>query len=101
MKHEFVCVVYFLLHGYLVGVLFLMINLVKMKGHDKYLRTMEGMFRGNGGCGYVKKPDILLNVGPNGEVFDPTAPLPVKQTLKVSSFIIHSPFSSQYLSALK
>jgi len=25
---------------------------------------MEGMFRANGGCGYVKKPDILLNVFP-------------------------------------
>uniref|UniRef100_A0A9I9DLW3 Phosphoinositide phospholipase C n=1 Tax=Cucumis melo TaxID=3656 RepID=A0A9I9DLW3_CUCME len=27
----------------------------------KYLWTMEGMFRGNGGCGYIKKPEFLLN----------------------------------------
>ncbi|CAK9326952.1 unnamed protein product [Citrullus colocynthis] len=32
-----------------------------MQGHGKYLWIMEGMFRGNGGCGYIKKPDFLLN----------------------------------------
>ncbi|XP_006596792.1 protein PLASTID MOVEMENT IMPAIRED 2-like [Glycine soja] len=36
-------------------------------GGGHHLRYMEGMFRANGGCGYVKKPDILLNVGPNNE----------------------------------
>lgn len=45
---------------------------------------MQGMFRANGGCGYVKKPDFLLEVGPNDEVFDPKQELPVKTTLKVS-----------------
>lgn len=44
---------------------------------------MQGMFRANGGCGYVKKPDILLKVGPQNEVFDPKRKLPVKKTLKV------------------
>lgn len=44
---------------------------------------MQGMFRGNGGCGYVKKPDCLLGRGPRGEVFDPSRTLPAKQTLKV------------------
>lgn len=44
---------------------------------------MQGMFRANGGCGYVKKPDFLLNSGPNGEVFDPKVKLSVKKTLKV------------------
>lgn len=44
---------------------------------------MHGMFRANGGCGYVKKPDFLLSIGPNNEVFDPKAKLPVKKTLKV------------------
>lgn len=44
---------------------------------------MHGMFRANGGCGYVKKPDLLLTAGPNNEVFDPTKKLPVKTTLKV------------------
>lgn len=41
------------------------------------------MFRGNGGCGYVKKPDILLKAGPDNEVFNPEANLPIKTTLKV------------------
>lgn len=45
---------------------------------------MHGMFRANGGCGYVKKPDLLLKAGPDNEVFDPTANLPVKTTLKVN-----------------
>ncbi|AQK67521.1 Phosphoinositide phospholipase C 4 [Zea mays] len=54
-----------------------------MQGHDKALRLMQGFFRANGGCGYVKKPDFLLRTGPNGEVFDPKASLPVKKTLKV------------------
>jgi len=44
---------------------------------------MHGMFRANGGCGYVKKPDFLLENGPDNEVFDPKAKLPVKTTLKV------------------
>ena len=48
---------------------------------------MQGMFRSNGGCGYVKKPDFLLKVGPNGEVFDPKAKLPTKTTLKASSLL--------------
>ena len=45
---------------------------------------MHGMFRSNGGCGYVKKPDFLMNVDPNGRVFDPKVKLAVKETLKVS-----------------
>lgn len=45
---------------------------------------MHGMFRSNGGCGYVRKPDFLMNMDPNGQVFDPKAKLPVKKTLKVS-----------------
>lgn len=43
---------------------------------------MHGMFKANGGCGYIKKPDFLLKAG--DEVFDPRATLPVKTTLKVS-----------------
>ena len=45
---------------------------------------MHGMFRANGGCGYLKKPDFLLEKGPNNEVFDPKRKLPVTKTLKVS-----------------
>ncbi|KAK3135935.1 hypothetical protein QOZ80_5BG0425520 [Eleusine coracana subsp. coracana] len=58
-----------------------------MQGHDKALRLMQGFFRANGGCGYVKKPDFLLTTGPNGEVFDPKASLPVKTTLKVKVYM--------------
>ncbi|CAD6258859.1 unnamed protein product [Miscanthus lutarioriparius] len=58
-----------------------------MQGHDKALRLMQGFFRANGGCGYVKKPDFLLRTGPNGEVFDPNGSLPVKKTLKVKVYM--------------
>ncbi|KAI8574019.1 hypothetical protein RHMOL_Rhmol01G0321300 [Rhododendron molle] len=50
-----------------------------MQGYGKYLWIMQGMFRANGGCGYVKKPDFLLNPD---EIFD-LEELPVKTTLKV------------------
>lgn len=46
---------------------------------------MEGMFRANGECGYVKKPDFLMQKGPHNEVFDPQKTLPLKRTLKVRS----------------
>nr|ABM90640.1 phospholipase C [Torenia fournieri] len=54
-----------------------------MQTHGRSLWLMQGIFRANGGCGYVKKPDFLLRVGPHNEVFDPKAHLPVKKTLKV------------------
>ncbi|XP_048420400.1 phosphoinositide phospholipase C 2-like isoform X2 [Pyrus x bretschneideri] len=57
-----------------------------MQGHGKHLWIMEGMFRANGGCGYVKKPEFLL-ASPNNEVFDPNASLPVKKTLKVKVYM--------------
>lgn len=41
---------------------------------------MQGMFRANGGCGYVKKPDFLLR---EKDDFDPSVPLPVYKILKV------------------
>lgn len=49
---------------------------------------MNGMFKANGGCGYVKKPDFLLKSGPHEEVFDPKVTLPVKKTLKVSALVL-------------
>ncbi|XP_055830299.1 phosphoinositide phospholipase C 2-like isoform X2 [Solanum dulcamara] len=58
-----------------------------MQGYDRYLWMMQGFFRANGGCGYVKKPDFLLS--PDGacdEVFNSTA-LPVKKTLKVKIYM--------------
>ncbi|KAK8467130.1 hypothetical protein PHAVU_008G261100 [Phaseolus vulgaris] len=51
-----------------------------MQGGRHYLRYMEGMFRANGGCGYVKKPDILLN---QNDIFDPKASRQVQTTLQV------------------
>lgn len=42
------------------------------------------MFRANGGCGYVKKPDFLLDTRED-HIFDPKAELPVKKILKVKT----------------
>ncbi|RXI08802.1 hypothetical protein DVH24_022946 [Malus domestica] len=58
-----------------------------MQGYGRSLWLMQGMFRANGGCGYVKKPDFLLKSGPHNEVFDPKSDLPVKQTLKVKVYM--------------
>ncbi|CAK9164203.1 unnamed protein product [Ilex paraguariensis] len=58
-----------------------------MQGYGRALWLMQGMFRSNGGCGYVKKPDFLMNVGPHNEGFDPKAKLPVKKTLKVKVYM--------------
>ncbi|XP_008233758.1 PREDICTED: phosphoinositide phospholipase C 2-like isoform X2 [Prunus mume] len=58
-----------------------------MQGYGRSLWVMQGMFRANGGCGYVKKPDFLLKTGPHNEVFDPKYKLPVKTTLKVKVYV--------------
>ncbi|GAB2299560.1 1-phosphatidylinositol phosphodiesterase [Dionaea muscipula] len=58
-----------------------------MQGYGRSLWLMQGMFRANGGCGYVKKPEFLLKTGPNNEVFDPKAKLPVIKTLKVTIYM--------------
>lgn len=58
-----------------------------MQGYGRSLWLMHGMFRANGGCGYVKKPDFLLKTGPDNQVFDPRQNLPVKKTLKVKVFM--------------
>ncbi|KAK7379373.1 hypothetical protein VNO80_04831 [Phaseolus coccineus] len=58
-----------------------------MQGHGKSLWYMQGMFRTNGGCGYVKKPEFLIQKGPHNEVFDPKIVLPVKKTLKVKVYM--------------
>ncbi|OMO50110.1 C2 calcium-dependent membrane targeting [Corchorus capsularis] len=55
-----------------------------MQGYGRSLWLMHGMFKSNGGCGYVKKPDFLLK---SDEVFDPKARLPVKTTLRVTVFM--------------
>ncbi|XP_028784564.1 phosphoinositide phospholipase C 4 [Neltuma alba] len=58
-----------------------------MQGYGKYLWLMQGMFRSNGGCGYVKKPDLLMREGPEQEIFNPKADMPVKKTLKVKVYM--------------
>ena len=54
--------------------------MVLWQGYGRSLWLMQGMFKANGGCGFVKKPDFLLKPD---EVFDPKAHLPLKTTLKV------------------
>ncbi|KAG2723899.1 hypothetical protein I3760_02G192500 [Carya illinoinensis] len=58
-----------------------------MQGHGKLLWLMQGMFRTNGECGYVKKPDFLMQRGPQNEVFNPKRTFIVKKTLKVKIYI--------------
>ncbi|XP_038720922.1 phosphoinositide phospholipase C 2-like isoform X4 [Tripterygium wilfordii] len=53
-----------------------------MQGYGKYLWIMQAMFRANGGCGYVKKPDFLLNAA-----FDTDMIPPVKKILKVKVYM--------------
>ncbi|KAK7281149.1 hypothetical protein RIF29_08875 [Crotalaria pallida] len=60
---------------------------LNMQGHGKSLWYMQGMFSANGGCGYVKKPEFLLQKGPHNEVFDPKRTLPVMKTLKVKVYM--------------
>ncbi|KAK2640990.1 hypothetical protein Ddye_022753 [Dipteronia dyeriana] len=57
-----------------------------MQGTGKYLGIMQGMFRGNGGCGYVKKPDFLHN-DDQYNVLVPCEPKQVKTTLKVKIYL--------------
>ncbi|KAG1339107.1 phosphoinositide phospholipase C 2 [Cocos nucifera] len=58
-----------------------------MQGYGRSLWLMHGFYKANGGCGYVKKPDFLLEAGPKNEVFDHKANLPMKKTLKVKVYM--------------
>ncbi|KAI4370538.1 hypothetical protein MLD38_018884 [Melastoma candidum] len=58
-----------------------------MQGYSKSLWIMYGMFKANGGCGYLKKPDILIYQGPNKKVFDHKREQTVKRTLKVKVYM--------------
>ncbi|KAI4304602.1 hypothetical protein MLD38_040087 [Melastoma candidum] len=57
---------------------------VNMQGYGKFLWIMQGMFRGNGGCGYIRKPDLLMNPV---DIFDPRKTLPPKTILKVTVYL--------------
>ncbi|OMO76015.1 C2 calcium-dependent membrane targeting [Corchorus olitorius] len=54
-----------------------------MQGYGKSLWLMHGMFRANGGCGYVRKPDFLMMK----VLFDPKTTLPVQKTLHVKIYM--------------
>ncbi|KAI4306828.1 hypothetical protein L6164_030073 [Bauhinia variegata] len=58
-----------------------------MQGHGKELWLMQGMFRANGGCGYVKKPEFLMEKQSHDEEFDPKRELRLKKTLKVKVYM--------------
>ncbi|XP_016468111.1 phosphoinositide phospholipase C 6-like [Nicotiana tabacum] len=58
-----------------------------MQGYGKSLWMMQGMFRSNGSCGYVRKPRFLMEKGPRNEVFDPKVKLPVKKILQVRVYM--------------
>ncbi|XP_010503332.1 PREDICTED: phosphoinositide phospholipase C 9-like [Camelina sativa] len=62
-----------------------MIALSRQEDKEK-LWLMQGMFRANGGCGYVKKPSFLLNPDSSG-VFYPTENPVVVKTLKVKIYM--------------
>lgn len=53
------------------------------QGYGRSLWVMHGMFKANGQCGYVKKPDFLLKSS-DDDVFVPRATRPVTKTLKVT-----------------
>ncbi|CAM0145088.1 unnamed protein product [Urochloa decumbens] len=56
-----------------------------MQGYGRALWLMHGFYKANGGCGYVKKPDFLMQTEP--EIFDPRKPQAVKKTLKVKVYM--------------
>ncbi|KMZ67601.1 Phosphoinositide phospholipase C [Zostera marina] len=51
-----------------------------MQGYGRSLWLMQGFFRENGVCGYIKKPDLLMN---DSEIFDPQVTQPIKTTLTI------------------
>lgn len=54
-----------------------------MQGYGRPLWLVHGFFRANGGCGYIKKPDFLLD--PKG--WNPRNPGPPRQLLKVKVYL--------------
>ncbi|KAL0899097.1 hypothetical protein Bca101_083058 [Brassica carinata] len=62
-------------------------ELTDSEGYGISLWLVQGMFRANGGRGYIKKPDILLKSGSDSEIFEPKATLPVKTTLRVTIYM--------------
>lgn len=61
-----------------------LLEMVFLQGYGKSLWLMQGFFRSNGGCGYVKKPNFLLTG--SEKIFNPKAKLPVKKKLTVNDY---------------
>ncbi|KAJ7283091.1 hypothetical protein O6H91_Y348500 [Diphasiastrum complanatum] len=60
---------------------------LNMQGYGRPLWLVQGFFRANGGCGYVKKPAFLLPT--DGEkVFSPRDQHPIKMTLRKYSLFV-------------
>ncbi|OIV97419.1 hypothetical protein TanjilG_16180 [Lupinus angustifolius] len=69
--------------GWMYGAQMVAFNI---QGHGKPLWYQQGMFRANGGCGYVKKPEFLLCKQSDKDEFDPKRTSPVKKILKVKVY---------------
>ncbi|XP_050211249.1 phosphoinositide phospholipase C 6-like [Mercurialis annua] len=70
------------LNGWMHGAQMIAFN---MQGYGKSLWLMHGMFRANGGCGYLKKPDFLMQK--DHDLFNPKKTLSVIKTLKVKVYL--------------
>lgn len=58
-------------------------DLFVLQGYGKELWQAHGRFRSNGGCGYVLKPNVLMENTPT--TFNPLARMDVKMVLRVSN----------------
>ncbi|KAI4340333.1 hypothetical protein MLD38_025183 [Melastoma candidum] len=70
------------------------------KGYGKYIWITQGMFWGNGGRGYIRKPDLLMNLA---DIFDLRKTLPHKTILKVTCIRVkgrHLDFGNTHLNKL-
>ncbi|KAI3836864.1 hypothetical protein MKW98_005197 [Papaver atlanticum] len=73
------------LMGWIHGAQMVALN---MQGYGRSLWMMHGMFRANGGSGYVKKPQFLLeDFGPYHHFSHFSDSLPVAKTLKVNLYM--------------
>ncbi|KAG2306873.1 hypothetical protein Bca52824_026621 [Brassica carinata] len=69
-------------------------ELTDSEGYGISLWLVQGMFRANGGRGYIKKPDILLKSGSDSEIFEPKATLPVTIYMGEGWYLTSVPLSS-------
>ncbi|XP_052107442.1 phosphoinositide phospholipase C 6-like [Arachis duranensis] len=72
--------------GWLYGAQMVAMN---MQGYGKSLWHAQGLFRANGGSGYVKKPPLLMNKNDDGQsnIFNPKTPYPTSRIMKVKIYM--------------